>query len=537
MSVLGESFAVSNENVSPAVVLLVDDSPNVLRLYRKHLEKAGYKVICASNAEKALEILSSESIDILLSDHSMPRISGSELLRRTSKISPTTIRVLFSGVADMTIAEEAFSKARAHGFLAKPFSGQHLRNVVREFLEQKSELYSAQQFPIAMVLRSKHEIEAVFDSITDPTAVVDKNFTVVRANQAFADFAGKSFKELLGKTCAETVPDFACPASVKALQTTFEEKRPCSRELNGKFGKVFKAYFFPVMESDGIENAVARFQDVSTEKDLEQQLLQSEKMASIGQLAAGIAHEINNPVGFILSNMNRLGEYGKILSKFGAESKEILDLVRKGESDPIDAWKEHSEAWESAELDYILEDVAAIASECKEGAERIRTIVAGMRAFSHPDTAGFEYADLNEGIKSTLNIIWNELKYNCEIIAEYGDIPPVYCKQQQINQVVMNLLVNARQAIEGVGTICIRTWREGDRAFISVVDSGEGIAKENMSKLFDPFFTTKEVGKGTGLGLHIVAGIVKNHGGEIKVESSPGEGAAFILSLPINPRE
>lgn len=649
----------TDEHVPSAAILVVDDRPHVLDLCRTHLERDGHRVICSSGAQEALEILGEKPMDILLADHAMPNITGSELLQKAAQISPKTVRILFSGVVDMRIAEEAFSKARAYSFLAKPFSGDQLRRVVREALVYKastdsslslslvkgsrvgaiesllqtlptgviavskngliSEVNAAVStifgrtkdqilgFPMGkiglscktcsssllkrdrgarpnheqeivdgnglrrtlllsceklkaaeedsracvacvvditdqkalekMVLRSKQELEAVFDSITDPTAVVDRTFKIVRANQAFADFVDMPFNDLLGKHCAAAANEFLGSAGEHCLEMVFDEGKPHYDEFISQSKKVYKAYFFPIYEGTVVANAVARFQDVTIEKDLEHQLLQSEKMASIGQLAAGIAHEINNPVGFIQSNMNRLDEYGKTLAAFGEKFQKIIRSVQAGDMDPLTAWNDHAEAWTQADLDYVLGDVAAIASESKEGTERIRRIVADLRAFSHPDAAEYEYADLNEGINTTLNIIWNELKYNCEIVKELSELPLVYCKRQQLNQVVMNLLVNAHQALSEFGTIYIRSKCENDTVAISIADTGVGIPKENISKVFDPFFTTKDVGKGTGLGLHIVAGIVKNHGGEIRVESSPGQGSTFIVSLPVHPRE
>lgn len=247
------------------------------------------------------------------------------------------------------------------------------------------------------------------------------------------------------------------------------------------------------------------------------QLLQSEKLASIGQLAAGVAHEINNPVGFVKSNLNALQRYAQ-------QMQALLDTGRArplGEAD-----------YAAADYDYLKDDLRALIDESQDGLVRVQKIVADLKDFSRVDQAERADADLNAGIKSTLNVVWNELKYKAEVVRDFAELPPVNCVQAQINQVVMNLLVNAAQAIPERGTITVRTRLEGDFVRIEVCDSGCGIAPEHLGRIFDPFFTTKAVGKGTGLGLSLSYDIVQKHGGRIEVESQVGAGTCFRVFLP-----
>lgn len=254
-------------------------------------------------------------------------------------------------------------------------------------------------------------------------------------------------------------------------------------------------------------------------EDAHNQLLQSEKMAAIGQLAAGVAHEINNPIGFVNSNLGTLKRYvGNLLC--------LIDAYEQGNATP---------ALENINLPYLRKDILNLLDESKEGVERVTRIVQDLKDFSHVDEAEWQWANLNKGLDSTLNVVNNEIKYRAEVIKEYGDLPDVWCLPQQINQVFMNLLVNAAHAIEGRGTVTVRTGHDDGQVWVEIIDSGKGIPTENLTRIFDPFFTTKPVGKGTGLGLSLAYGIVEKHHGQIEVSSEVGKGTAFRVWLPVEP--
>ena len=260
------------------------------------------------------------------------------------------------------------------------------------------------------------------------------------------------------------------------------------------------------------------------------QLVQSEKLASIGQLAAGVAHEINNPVGYVLSNFGTLTKYLEDLFRMlGAYEAAEPQLAGTVAADRLAAIKRE------IDLDYLKEDVPKLMAESREGIARVRKIVQDLKDFSHVDERReWEWTDLHRGIDSTLNIVNNEIKYKAEVIKAYGTLPDVQCLSSELNQVFMNLLVNAAQAINKArGTIYIRTGTEDDRAWVEIEDDGCGIAKENLTRIFDPFFTTKPVGKGTGLGLSLAYGIVKKHHGRIDVDSTPGKGSRFRITIPV----
>jgi len=262
--------------------------------------------------------------------------------------------------------------------------------------------------------------------------------------------------------------------------------------------------------------------------EADNQLLQSEKLASIGQLAAGVAHEINNPIGFVNSNLGTLKTYV-------AELLGLIDAYQAIEQQLPDSPQKDFLAAERQRMDlhFLRQDIVDLLAESIDGTGRVRRIVQDLRDFSRTGEVAWERADLHAGLDSTLNLLSNELRYKADIVRDYGKLPLVECIPSQINQVFMNLLVNAAHAIPEHGTITLRSGCTGERAWISVTDTGAGIAADHLSKVFDPFFTTKPIGKGTGLGLSVTYGIIDKHHGRIDVSSQPGQGACFTISLPI----
>jgi two-component system NtrC family sensor kinase len=266
--------------------------------------------------------------------------------------------------------------------------------------------------------------------------------------------------------------------------------------------------------------------------DAQDQLLQSDKMASIGQLAAGVAHEINNPIGYTHSNLGTLGEYIESLFRLNEAYESVLREVR---NERPERWNEIEEIKQRIDYQFLVTDLPKLLAESREGLDRVRKIVADLRDFSRAGyTEKWTLADLHKGLDSTLNIVWNDLKYKCEIRKNYGDLPQIECLPSQINQVFLNILVNAGHAITERGTVTIVTGHEGDSVFVEISDTGKGIAQENLARIFDPFFTTKPVGQGTGLGLSLSYGIVRKHGGKIEVHSQIGVGTTFRIILPVS---
>lgn len=262
------------------------------------------------------------------------------------------------------------------------------------------------------------------------------------------------------------------------------------------------------------------------------QLLQSEKMASIGQLAAGVAHEINNPVGFVNSNMHSLRKYVDTLLAVIDEMDRALATAPLAEQTRarIDGVKEQ------ADLAFVKDDIQELLGESMDGLKRVKDIVQSLKEFSHVGESEWQMADLHEGLNSTLNIANNEIKYKATLVKNYGTLPQIKCIPSQLNQVFMNLVINAAHAMVKPGTITIATGTEDEGwVWVTVSDTGTGIAPEHLTRIFEPFFTTKPVGQGTGLGLSLSYSIVKRHGGTITVASEQGKGTTFTVRVPVTP--
>jgi two-component system NtrC family sensor kinase len=260
------------------------------------------------------------------------------------------------------------------------------------------------------------------------------------------------------------------------------------------------------------------------------QLLQAEKMASIGQLAAGIAHEINNPIGFVNSNMSSLQVYFRTL--FGALDS-CEEIINQAPDNAVIAAR-LAEVRKAAEIDFLRADITELMKESIEGLGRVKDIVESLKDFSRVGDNNWVQADLHTGLASTINIATNEIKYKADIVKHYGELPQIACLPSQLNQVFMNLLVNAAHAIPNFGTITITTGCNGaDWVWVRICDTGVGIRPDILNRIFEPFFTTKPVGMGTGLGLSLSYGIVNKHGGRIEVRSEAGRGSCFTVHLPV----
>ena len=258
--------------------------------------------------------------------------------------------------------------------------------------------------------------------------------------------------------------------------------------------------------------------DITDRKQMEETLMQAQNMASIGQLAAGVAHEINNPVGFVTSNIGTLKSYADTL----------FELVERSAS---------SEQRKQADFEFMKEDTAALLRESMDGLRRVRDIVQALKEFSEGGDSQWQQADLHEGLESTLHALANELRFKVKVEKYFGKLPPLRCLPGQLNQVWRIILLNAIQAIAEQGIVRIITGADGEGVHVRIQDNGVGIAPENLGRIFDPFFTTKPVGSGTGLGLYLAYGIVHKHGGRVSVISEPGKGSAFTVHLPLQSAE
>jgi PAS domain S-box-containing protein len=386
--------------------------------------------------------------------------------------------------------------------------------------------------------------ENIIQNMNSALLVVDPEGCITFCNPPAEEILGESAERMRGRSAWEWFREL--PREEELLARTLAENarfKGAESTITRADGAVVPIGIScaPLFDAGGGElGAVAIFQDLTEIKQLQRKVLHTEKMASIGQLAAGVAHEINNPMGFIHANLFQMAEYLTDLRHVWERVGELQKTVAQGGMEEVRRASDAlAAAAEEADVTFLLSDLAKAIRESQEGSERIRHIVQDLRDFSHQDTAERVLADVNQCLDSTASIVWPMMKHIVVLEKEYRELPNIYCFPMQLKQVFMNLLVNAYQAIEErvgesgeTGRIHLQTALRGGSIAVSVSDTGCGVPPENLDRIFDPFFTTKKVGFGTGLGLSTSFSIVQRHGGTIAVESQVGRGSKFEVLLP-----
>jgi len=558
-------------------ILIADDDPISRKMLGKALEKIGYKVISAEDGDAAWEQYQSGEIQLVILDWEMPGRDGVTLCRQIRKETENRYCyiIMLTAKTEFGYLKQAF-EAGADDYICKPFNLEEIGMRVKT--GERIINLEAEHTQLAVVLlESRNKLKAVFDSLSEEIVVIDDHFNIVSANKPFVDNRNMGFGEVIGISALNLDQNLFNMESQAAIRQVFATGKsrdfllrsdntiggptvlditclPVSDDLGRVSQVVFtskditeerkKSEAIRILDDD-LNFAMTQIQSknkmledaLSQLKENQAHLLQSEKMASIGQLAAGVAHEINNPTGFVSSNLKTLEDYVKdlleLIDRYRRLSGELRSGGPKPNSNQSKVLLDIVEAEETMDIEYLREDIPELISESREGMDRIKRIVMDLKDFAHPEDEEKKFADINACIDSTLNIVWNEIKYKAKLEKHYGDIPPLLCYPRQLNQVFMNLLVNAAQAITDQGRIDIHTESSEGKARIFINDTGGGIPPENLSRIFEPFFTTKPVGKGTGLGLHLVYNIVQKHGGTINVESKVGEGTAFTIEIPL----
>lgn len=557
-------------------ILIAEDDEVLRSMLNQFFRQRGYGVFPAADGDEAWKILQEETIQIALIDWRLPKVDGKELCLRI-RMHPGihyTYIVVMTGATQPGGSLEA-RDCGADDFLSKPFDIEALIGLIKsgERIIRLEEQYIQLQ---DVLIESRNKFRLVLDALHEEILAVDPALDIVSVNLAFLKQRRLKFPDVIGKSIRNDAFWFFDPSLMNLLITdihnTLKTGKPNRRIRTIDVRKisplVYEIQTIPILnEKEETIQVTILLRDVTEDhrrreeivqlnqqlertlselhaknealettlsrlKETQAQMIQSEKMASIGQLAAGIAHEINNPVGFVSSNLNTLGGYIDDLKTMIAEYRSILGQAASSHV-PLEGIDRalHQEA--ELGIDFILEDLPQLVRESREGLDRIRKIVIDLKDFAHPGEDTLKLADLNQNIDSTLNIVWNEIKYKAVVRKDYGDLPQVNCYPQQLNQVFMNLLVNAAQAISEKGEIHIATRTEGETVIVTISDTGCGIPPENIHRIFDPFFTTKEVGKGTGLGLHVAYNVIRKHNGTIAVESTPGKGTTFTIRLPV----
>ncbi len=426
-----------------------------------------------------------------------------------------------------------------------------IREAVRMFNEAAAtiDIHLRKRIEALLLMLNEHR------KAIDSSAIVseyDRHGDIIHVNDRFCEVSGYSKAELVEKTF-----QLRCLAASSQNAPTLEEVMRSGQTWNGELKIVNKhgqnywveSTINPILDGEGnIEKFISIDMDITERKNqhdklekaytdlksAQSQILQQEKMASIGQLAAGVAHEINNPTGYILSNLNSLRKYSLNLTAFvNLQTEAIEKLAARGGEEIKAVYQSSAEQRKKLKIDYIMADIGQLIDESLEGGQRVKQIVQNLRSFSRIDATEYKPSDINRGIENTLAIVWNELKYKATVIKEYGDIPCIRCNIGQLNQVFLNILVNASHAIETQGEVTVKTWADENNIMVSIADTGCGIPADQITRIFEPFFTTKDVGKGTGLGLSIAYDIIKTHNGQIAVTSEMGNGTTFTITIPI----
>ncbi len=547
-----------------STILIVDDTPANVGVLVDYLEDNGFRVVVAQDGQEGLKRAEFARPDLILLDVMMPGMDGFETCRRLKADDKTRdIPVIF-----MTALTEAGEKVNAFGvgavdYVTKPFQIEEVLARVRTHLALRDMQFQLEkqndllQQEIAVRLQTERALRLTQFSVDHATVAVvwiQPDGLFAYANDAACDMLRYTREEMLALAMYDI--EIGVTRENWAHNWAYiKERRHYSNEtrVRTKGGTVLPLEAtINYLDFDGRQYAIAFVRDVSERKraeqslnesyqklkesnrkleDMYQQLLQSEKLASIGQLAAGVAHEINNPIAFVHANLGTLQDYvAGMLQLIGMYERVEPLLVEQA-----DLLSQIERLRKRIDLAHVRTDVRDLLAESQDGVQRVRRIVQDLKDFSRVGEVERQKFELHAGIDSTLNIVKHELKQKSEVIKEYGELPFIEGVPAQLNQVFLNLLVNAAQAIESDGRIVIRTGHEGDWVWVEVEDNGRGIPADNMTRIFEPFFTTKPVGMGTGLGLSLSYGIVAQHGGRIEVSSEVGKGSTFRVWLPAHP--
>ncbi len=542
----------SNYDKSQFKILVVDDECEIVDILHRILTNEGYTCQVCTEPQTAREWVSQKQFDLVLTDIQMPNMSGLKFADTIRRKDSQTQLAFMSGNKDIATLTTALNLEPV-GFITKPFSQEKVHELVqRAFshyctalekerlqkqltsqlsatakeMEFRSERLAAEQTLIHGIINN-----ANFGMIaTDTTGAVHLMNPLVSQMLGMPKIVDQSY---VGLPLAQVVPPKIIDTLSRLMQEVLEDKALQEVDcIDGPNDTMLNIIAYPAFYARKISAIVFVVHDITEKKILQKQILQASKLASIGELAAGVAHEINNPLGFVMSNCNSLVEYLDAYKSYISALEENI-LSENCEQKNDTAKQQALNLRKELDIEYITEDASSLLEETLSGLKRMSKIVADLKTFAHADRVSPERAQVNTLLEDSLNLVKNQTKYNLEIVKEFSELPEITCFPNQLVQVFTNLFVNASHAVEDKGTLTIKTSASERAVTVSITDTGKGIPEKHLSKIFDPFFTTKEPGKGTGMGLSISHSIIEKHGGTIIVTSEVGFGTTFDIILPI----
>lgn len=528
--------------ISPGgTILIIEDSYTQARIIEESLKDLPLQIHCASTGHEALEWLKVNKAVLLLLDYELPDMKGIEIIDALTQQGQYLEFLVMTARGSETVAVQMMKRGAVDYLIKDDTFTSLLPTIVERALKK---IKSEQILEIAQnaLKQAEKRTRLIIDSAADGFISMWDDGTILDWNKAAERIFGWSYKDAIEKNLIDLMMPEKHRAhfrenliDLRNSDHSLTQKKLIEATALNKTGSEFPIEISASIASAGepcVLNAFVR--DISNRHMLESQLIQSEKLASLGQLAAGVAHEINNPIGFVKSNVGTLCEYVGIFTRLLSLYEELSQAIHENDKPQQERlFTQIQTIRKEEDLADILEDVNELLTESTEGLVRVTEIVQNLKSFARLDEASVKEANINDGITATLKVVWNELKYKSEIVTDLGDIPDIRCSPGQLNQVFMNLLVNAAQAIPERGTISIKTEASNSEIIISISDTGVGIAEQELSQIFTPFYTTKPVGQGTGLGLSIIYGIIQKHNGTISVESEIGIGTTFTIRLPL----
>lgn len=530
-------------------ILIVDDELPIRKLLARILEGAEYQCTTADSATTAKEILEAENFDLLLTDLIMPGESGLDLIRYAKEHYPDMGRVMISASCDQKIASEIM-QVGILGYVVKPVTREVVLLTVQNSLLHLRLNLHLQAYRIELenkVSQRTEKLSAIMNNLNAGVMMVDKEMRILEVNrwlqELFPSFAigSKAFCfDCQSNSPGNGICEDCLIAETFTAGKTVEKEQRLSTAVGERD---FRLVASPVVDKTGaIYAGICFYEDITERLLLENELRQAQKLEAVGQLAAGVAHELNTPIQYVGDNIRFLndsfGDIEKVLKSclLWQDSVEKQGLGNKAE-------RQLADDIENGDIQFLLEEIPVAIEQSLEGVGRVEKIVRAMKDFSHPGSDEKTTMQVNAILESTITVSRNEWKYVAEMVTDLAaDLPPVPCFASELSQVFLNIIVNGAHAIaahndngkKGLGKITITTSKTAKGVEIRISDTGEGIPKEIQERVFEPFFTTKARGKGTGQGLTLARQvIVDKHQGSLSFETEQGHGTTFIIELPM----